>query len=129
MILDKDNLFSNEQAITTTANSTNVIDLGAEGAGKGTNLDIVGFVTETFLTNTNLTVTLTTADNEAMSSARTIGTAEVLVRANGDLDAGKEVNFGRVPDNADRYLRLTYTIGGSNATAGKITAGIVAGRK
>jgi hypothetical protein len=40
MILDNTNIFSDGQAITATANSTNVIDIGAAGTPQGASVAI-----------------------------------------------------------------------------------------
>lgn len=130
MILDKDNLFSNAQAITADAASTNVIDLGAAGAARGTNLDIVATVVETFNNLTTLAVTLQTATDAAFTSPITIGTAMTRTLAtSGHLVAGDEINLGRVPDNALQYIRLYYDVTGTAPSTGKVTAGVIAGRK
>lgn len=127
MILDKDNLFSNAQAITATAVSTNVIDLGAPNVGRGTNLDIVASVVEAFNNATSMSVTLQSDDNEAFSSPRNVLVGETTALAN--LTAGADLSIGRVPPVAERYIRLNYTVVGTAPTTGKVTAGLIAGRK
>lgn len=121
--MDLQNLFSDDQAITATANSTNVIDLVNGGTAVSPDLRVMCQVTEDFATLTSLTVTLTTSASEDMSSSTTLASSSAIAVA--DLVAGKDINLGCLPEDADRYLRLTYTVAGSNATAGKITAGLV----
>ena len=135
MIFDKENLFSDAQAITATAASTNTIDLGATGKvlgaganlvrdiGKGNPLPIRVQVTENFNTLTSLTFDLQVDDNSAFSSPKTVQSASVVLA---NLVAGRVVAFDYVPVGADeRYMRLNYTVVGTNPTLGKVTAGIV----
>ena len=140
MILSNQSLFSDQQAVTVTANSTNVIDLGVAGSppynknqlnqdvGKGNPIPLLVQVTETFLTLTSLTISVVVADNEALTTnAKTLASETIAVA---DLVAGKMMNLQCVPDGADqRYLGLIYTVAGTTATAGKVTAGITMGRQ
>jgi hypothetical protein len=136
MIFDQQALFSNAQAITATAVSTNVIDLGAHGTafghaaplprdwGKGEEIPILVQVVETFATLTSLTITVEMDDNAAFSSATTVDTTVAVPVAS--LVAGKQFTIDDFPLGlTERYVRLKYTVTGSDATAGKITAGIV----
>lgn len=128
MILDKQTLFSEDQAVTASAASTNVYDTGVAGEEAG----IGGYpktvfitVTETFATLTSLQIGLEMDTASAFSSATAVLLTEDFVAA--DLVAGKVISF-TIPQNCDeRYLRLYYTVTGSNATAGKFTAGITFG--
>lgn len=141
MIFDRTLLFSDEQAITATAASTNIVDLGATGTiygyssamvrelGYGNDANIYVGVTESFNNLTSLTISIETDDNSSFSSATTVWTspaytlAQLAVRAKyllpDELPAG--VN--------ERYVRLKYTVAGTAPTTGKITAGIVADRQ
>ena len=61
----------------------------------------------------------------SFSSATTVFTQNVLLA---DLVAGKKINIEYVPNGVnERYMRMNYDVNGTNPTAGKITAGIVAG--
>lgn len=137
MILSKQDLFSDAQAVTATAASTNLIDLGAQGTvvgqsaalaydhGQGTYIPLLVQAVETFATLTSLTVTVETDDNAAFSSATTIATTTAIPVAS--LTAGYIFGLTAIPTGAvERYIRLKYTVAGSSATAGKITAGVVA---
>lgn len=140
MIFDKQNLFSEGQAITATAASTNVIDLGktgtvaGEGAalkrdiGPGTPIPLRVQVVEGFNTLTSLGVALQVSADEAFTSPVTVN-SQTLTLA--ELTAGAV--FGGlyyVPRGTNlRYVRLNYTVTGTAPTAGKITAGIVAGHQ
>lgn len=138
MILSAQQLFSEAQAITATALSTNVLDLGAAGTpyggkaalnhdiGKGAKIPVLVQVVTDFATLTSLTITVETG-----AVAGTLGTVlatETILAA--DLVAGKQMNMQVLPDGAvGRYLGVRYTVNGSNATAGAITAGISMGNQ
>lgn len=140
MIMDATGLFSDGQAITATAASTNLIDLGATGTpyggtalvrdiGFGNRVPLVCTVTQSFNTLTSLTISIETDDNAGFSSATTVWTSPAYTLA--QLATGAKY---LLPDNLppgvnERYVRLKYTVGGSNPTLGKITAGVVAARQ
>lgn len=133
MILDKNTMFSEDQAITVTAVSTNVLDLGAPGKtayGQNQLKTLVGMkeipllvqVTENFATLTSLKISVESDDNSAFSSAKEIAAETVAVA---DLKAGFICNaLRRLPVIRERYVRLNFTVNGADATAGKITAGL-----
>lgn len=142
MILDDTLVFSDAQAITATAGSTNVIDLGAAGTayghsaalrrdiGIGTSIPILITVVEAFNNLTSVTVALQVDDNAAFSSPKTVASSSAVPLA--DVNAvGKQINFpAEVPEGTDeRYMRLLFTLAGVAPTTGKITAAIVAGRQ
>lgn len=123
MRLDYENLFSHEQAITADAASSNVIDLHEDrNIGVGYPLGIAIVVTEDFATNDALTVTVETADNEAFDEGEVdLVSAEAAVA---ELTAGYKFPILYVPRGVKRFVRLSYTVSGSNATAGAVTAGL-----
>lgn len=129
MITDALLRVSAEQAITATAVSTDKIDLGtARDIGEGRDLFFVFTVTETFLTLTSLTFEVVTDDNASLSSPTVIAATGAITLASGNLAAGKQHVVQIPPQIAslgERYLGTRYTVGGSNATAGKVTADIV----
>lgn len=138
MIFDQKNLFSDQQAITATAVSTNVIDTGANGTpygagaalgrdqGKGCVLPLFIGVTENFATLTSLTATVQHSDDNS-SFSDVLGTPAIPVAT---LKAGYQFPIDSIPlTTTKRYIRLNYTVAGSNATAGKITAGITMGNQ
>lgn len=124
MILDNENLFSKQQAITGTANSTNVIDLGAanQNIGVGYPLGLLAQVVEDFDNLTDLTIQVQTSTDEAFSSPITL--MEVTV-ALADLVAGYRTPFLHVPRGVKRYMRLRYVVDGTNPSEGKVMAGLL----
>jgi hypothetical protein len=125
MLLDAQLLFSDGQAVTTTANSTNVIDLlSNRDIGAGEDLWLVVVVTEAATAAGAATVTFTmeTDDNISFSSATTIYTSPAIAKT--ALTLGARAIGVKVPRYTERYLRLAYTVATGPLTAGKFTAGI-----
>lgn len=142
MIFDNTLLFSDAQAITADAASTNVVDLGATGTpygdtralvrdiGKGApKVPLWVSVTETFNNLTSLEILLQVDDNSAFGSPRTVSRSGAIPLA--DLTAGKAIDYpDYVPQGAnERHFRLFYDITGTAPTTGKLTAGVVADRQ
>ncbi len=137
MLLDNENLFSDDQAVTVTAVSEDIIDLGATGTvvgasgalkrdiGPGEPINVLVQVTEDFVGLTNMQVELQKSTDEAFTSPVVVQSSQVIVLA--DLLAGKRFNIYWIPHDTDeRYIRLRYVVTGT-ATAGKVTAGVVLG--
>ena len=126
MLYDLETLFSDNQKITATAESTNVVCF-ARGPIKevsfGTPLPLRIQVTETFVGLTNLTVAVETAADEEFSEPVELATSGAIAAE--DLVAGYTFPINFIPKGNLGYMRLKYTVSGS-ATAGKITAGVVA---
>tara|TARA_R110000824_G_scaffold75134_2_gene190765 strand:- start:1454 stop:1888 length:435 start_codon:yes stop_codon:yes gene_type:complete len=133
-IMSAEELFSDGQAITATAASTNVIDFGSPGTwihgtsaitdDKGNSAICLGIqVTETFDNLTSLDITLQKDDNAAFGSATTIFTENIVLAS---LVAGKKTAVRVIPYSADEpYLRVNYTVNGSAPSVGKVTAGVI----
>ena len=138
MLFSAQQLFSEAQAVTTTAVSTNIIDLGATGTvlnapaalirdiGKGEPIDIrIQLLADAGGTTPTLVATLEVDDNSGFSSAKIVGTSATITSGT----EGQVVSIHWVPDGTDeRYLRLNYTTGGTTPTH-SITAGIVGARQ
>lgn len=126
MLYDLETLFSDNQAITATAESTNVVCF-ARGPIKevsfGTPLPLRIQVTETFADLTDLTVTVETAADEKFGEPVELATSGAI--AADVLVAGYAFPINFIPKGNLGYMRLKYTVSGT-ATAGKITAGVVA---
>ena len=122
MMLDAQHLFSDAQALTATAASTNLIDLGADrDIGKGEPMAVVICVdvAADFTTaNETYQIDLETDDNSSFSSATVIARRIPVVTASAatnGLAAGKILVIP-VPHDNERYLRLNYTLGGTTPT-------------
>jgi hypothetical protein len=142
MILDLTELFSNAQAITATAASTNIIDTGAPGTvykaaaalrrdmGKGNQIPLTLRVVQSFNNLTSLIVTYEVADDAAFTTNKTtVFTSPTYALA--DLATGaRHLLPDYVPVGADRrYHRLLYTVAGTAPTLGQITAGFSMGNQ
>ena len=141
-MLDKQNLISDNQAITATAVGTNVIKLNGGTPGfttdtlgntmdndpaKSPELDILITVTEQFTAAgaATLTIALEADDDPAQGSATTLATTPAIGKAT--LVPGYQARLQLRPGiaAADLHLGLRYTVATGPMTAGKITAGII----
>ena len=126
MYLDKQNLFSDDQAVTVTANSTNIIDLGNDESEvqalneKGV-LQVMVQVTAAFASGTSIALTLTSDDDVAFGSETTIVSTPAIAQA--ALVAGYQFKLSTLPVINEQYIRLTYTVVGT-FDAGTIVAGL-----
>ena len=123
MMYDKLNTFGTDQAVTTTAPSTDIIDLGAaRDMGNGEPLELVILVTETVTATGAATVTFTleTDDNAGFSSTVVLASSGAMAKA--ALTTGTEVLRVKVPLDAERFLRTNYTVATGPLMAGKFTA-------
>ena len=125
MIFDETNEFSAKQAITVSAASTNVIDLGVDrDIGKGAPVELVIMVTTLFAGGTSIDAALETDDNSGFSSATSIWTSGAIATAT--LVKGYRFAIRFMPRANERYLRIYYTVVGT-MSAGNIQAGLVLG--
>ncbi|EAA5679595.1 hypothetical protein D6R12_09710 [Salmonella enterica subsp. enterica serovar Weltevreden] len=127
MILDKLLMFSEKQAVTVSAASTDVIDLGPID---GTRRDIgVGYPLE-FWATVDTTATAagaatlnaqlqTSPDNSTWTTIYDSGALALAA-----LTAGTRLFSAKVPAGVQRYLRVNYTVGTGPLTAGAFTSGI-----
>ena len=126
MITDKLLRVSEDQAITTTAFSTDTIDLGtARDIGEGTALYMNFAVTTALANGTSVTLEVLTSANANLSSPTVVGSSDAVLTA--ALTAGKNVVVRINPDIAGkgkRYLGARYTVAGTY-NAGKVTADVV----
>ena len=135
MIFSAQQLFSDDQAITASADSTNVIDLGVAGTpydaaaalnqdvGKGAGVPFLVQVTEAFDNLTTLEIKISTGATTALGTtviSQTIALADLIV--------GKQMAVVVLPnDITERYLGIEYVVVGTAPSVGKVTAGIVMG--
>ena len=116
-MFDKTLVLSDEQAVTSTAASTNIIK--TNGGDVPNRLFLVIRVDVSFATCTSVTPSVETDDASAFSSAETVMTLPTYPVAS--LTAGM-VGIVPLPLGLKDYVRVKYTVAGSNATAGKISA-------
>ncbi|MGQ3663985.1 Bbp16 family capsid cement protein [Citrobacter braakii] len=127
MILDKLQMFSEAQAVTASAASTDTFDLAPL---KGSRRDIgIGYPLEFWaLVNTTATAaggaTLnvqlqTSPDNSTWTTIYDSGALALSA-----LTVGKRIVSAKVPAGVQRYLRVNYVVGTGPLTAGSFTSGI-----
>ena len=140
MILDQLSILSDAQAITVSAPSQNVYDLGETGfvtynAGIGdkkqlkrsfprsSDIPLLIQVVEDFAGLTGLKLKVQSDDNVSFSSPKELICKDVLLA---DLKAGFISAIDKVPGGIEeRYFRVYFEVAGGPATAGKVTAAIV----
>lgn len=130
-ILDKQLQYSDKQAVTATAVSTNVVDAGAtknpaigRDLGAGTSLFLFLAISQAFAAAGAATLTATlqdSADNTTFADVASIGPLSIAQLAAGQ---SKWVGF---PIPTRRYTRVNYTVATGPFTAGIISAHIVDG--
>lgn len=136
MYVDSQELFSDAQAVTATAISTNVYDLNSatnsnvpltQDLGVGSEVVYLVVQTTTAITDTGSDATLTVT-LESDSTAN-LATAPVVHMSTGALafatyaPAGSIIFAGPLPFGAyKRYIGLRYTVASGPFTAGTITA-------
>lgn len=139
MIFSQNLMYSDKQAITADAASTNVIDHGANGTvygataplgrdqGKGTKIPVLIQVTESFDALTSLEVQFQVDDNAAFSSPKIVSRQTKTLA---ELKAGAQFSIDTLPLGSDeRYSRIYYDVTGTAPTVGRITAGITMGNQ
>jgi hypothetical protein len=137
MIFDRTLLFSNAQAITADAASTDILDLLATGTayghaaalqkdmGKGAEIPLLIQVVEAFNTLTSLRFVVQCDDNAGFSSPKDV--LEVTLPL-ASLTVGRTIPMVAIPPGVnERYMRIFYDVIGTNPTLGKVTAGVVEG--
>lgn len=138
MIIDTLNLFSDNQAVTVDAISTNVIDLlpgtilGTPTAnllrdiGAGKTLYWHCLITTTFTTGDAgvLTVTLESDSTANLATSATVHITAISIVAVGTLVAGFWIAKGipLPPGDYERYLGVRYLTTTGNFTAGNVTS-------
>jgi hypothetical protein len=138
MILDKNTIFSEAQAVTVTAPSTNVIDLlplGQTGYNKvqlrrrkgfGEHIPLLIQIMENFNNLGTLTIEIQSSDDDTFGTGVTTHLSMPIDLA--DAQIGWVAPIDKLPRGiSGRYLRLRYVVAGGTApTTGQVTAAIVA---
>ena len=134
LIFDSPELATYHGAITNNRDSEKVIEQ-VSGSSDYSKMWLTVIVKEDFATLTSLNIALVEANNKGLESGgsnvvKTLFSKEVALA---DLKAGNEVVKVRLPlpelhkgdTNGHTFLGIKYTVTGSNATAGKVVAGLV----
>ena len=119
MYIDYENLFSNAQAITADAVSTNVIDLGATWNHGVTPLVVAFALPAAFNTLTSLNINVQVATDAAFTSPLTIMTRNLLLA---ELTLGAQFSVPVPMESVKRFIRVQYDVVGTNPTLGQIDA-------
>jgi hypothetical protein len=141
MIVDNTLVYSDSQAITATAASTNVVDVGAAGTpfgaaaamsrdiGKASEIPLYVSVTEAFNNLTSLKIDFQSDDAIGFGTANNVVASRTYALA--ELTLGARLPFpAEIPEGTTgRYTRLNYTVTGTAPSTGKIFASVVAGRQ
>ena len=130
MILDKEQMFSDGQAVTNSQPSTNVIDLGAVrdiGVGEALELLFVSPVAAQSAGASTLVIVLETDTQPNFATKVTLAQSGVIPKA--AMSSGAELWRPKLPAGVQRYLRAFYTVGTADLTAGTITSGILLDRR
>lgn len=116
--IDKLGEFSSAQALTATADATNVLDLKAIGQlGSGTPMQVVvqvNVAADATTGDETYQFSVTTDDNASLTSDTTIATRTIAAAS---LTANS-IHLIDIPENVatERYLGLVYTLGGTTPT-------------
>jgi len=137
MIIDTSLVFSNQQAFTASAPSTNVLDLGVTGTpfgatlpltrdlGEGEKIPLAVSVGQGFAGLTSMQVVVqTSADNVNWTTVDSGAVVPAAALVSGYMFAVPRI----VQATNSRYIQLYYNVVGT-ATAGTINAAIVASRQ
>ena len=125
MYIDKNLQVSNEQAVTASAASTDVIDFGQGNPDAGM-ADLYAVITtdEAAAAAGAATVTFSVQDSADNSTFADVAVTVAIAKAT--LVAGYQ-HVIPLPTKLRRYCRVYYTVGTGPLTAGKFSAQVVAG--
>lgn len=126
MITDKLLRVSDAQAVTTTASSTDTIDLSqARDIGEGTSLYMNFNVGTAFAGGTSTEFQAVVSDNADLSNPTVIGSSGAIVTAGLTAAKGIAIKLNpQIGSTGKRYLGAKYVVVGTNS-AGTVTADIV----
>lgn len=124
MMIDRSNQFSDDQAITATAASTDYYNQGTSTIGYGlagkSNLYAYVVVKEDFNTLTSLNIALQTDTVSNFASPTTLHDVDVVLANLVDGAAVFVLELGAQP--LEQYIRFNYTVTGTDPTTGKLDA-------
>jgi hypothetical protein len=130
MILDSLLELSDAQAVTATAISSNVVDLGpvtdnvTRDIGTGADFYLVLSVDTAFATSTSavLTAALVSDSTVNLATSPTTHATPIAALATASLAAGAQFVVKLPPGSYEQYVGIQYTVGVGSFTAGKINA-------
>lgn len=125
MYIDKALQVSNEQAVTASAASSDVIDFGQANPDAGM-ADLYAVITtdEAAAASGSATVTFSVQDSSDNSTFADVAATAAIAKAT--LVAGYQ-HVIPLPPKLRRYCRVYYMVGTGPLTAGKFSAQVVAG--
>ena len=123
MLLDKNVMFSDAQALRATGASTNTVDLTAAGDAALGRLVVLAHADTAFAGATQIVCALQTADKSDFSSG-VVTLASATVTATQLADTEKNLFALGIGAGMKRYLRMYYTVTGT-ITAGAISCCVV----
>ena len=130
MIIDKNLEMSNKQTLAISVGnvaSSDVIDLVKAGIGRGTPVKVLCQITtdlDSEADNTTLLVKLQTCAAEDFGS-NVVDLVTTAALAQTVCVAGYKPIECYLPENTLQYLRMYYTIGVADCSAGNIEAGLI----
>jgi hypothetical protein len=123
MYLDKELCFCEEQGVTASAVSQNVVYAG-EDCGSGGNVKLKVLVDgEDFATLTSLRVGVQASEAEDFTLFDTLFESGSIPVA--ELKQGYSFPLPSLPVTHKAYLRLSFTVTGSNASAGQLSGYLI----
>ncbi len=127
MLLDKYLTFSEEQAVTATADSTNILDLRDNGDDIGRLLNLILMVVAAAEASGSATVTFSVQTCATVGgSYDTIYTSAAIGKA--ALTAGARPVDIALPAGLKRFVKVVYTVATGPLTAGTFTAAVTPSR-
>ena len=122
MIIDKQLVMADVQAITGDAASTNQVDATTTNLGDGEDIRWIVHVGTAFDNLTSLDIKLRTSAASNMGTPTTLATVNVLLAG---LTANTKVVDMVIPRGALRYLDTYFDVNGSNPANGTISSQFV----
>ena len=118
-IIDTQLLFSDNQAITTSAQSTNNLRVGKQEPGQVDEIKFAALVTEDFAGLTSLKIEFRTSENADRSDSVVIGESRDYQAD--ELKQGTRINVPYFPLDTKEHIDVFYNVTGT-ATAGRISS-------
>lgn len=142
MLIDNNLLFDSNAAITTTRDSTNIIDLvNARDIGDGEELEVLVQVGTTALTSTATTTTIVaqvmvSTDNSTYTTAAKSDAVQIGLTTTGSHILNIHMPMRRLyaegagtgNDAYPRYIKLNY-VASATLSAGTLTAALIGARQ